>query len=67
MNAHATYEDESLKVSFSAYLERDNNMWDVTDIRIEGMEILGVAVDVEKLPMRLQDNLYALHNDLEFE
>jgi len=67
MNAHATYEDESLKVNFSAYLERDNNMWDVTDIRIEGMEILGVAVDVENLPMRLQDNLYALHNDLEFE
>jgi len=67
MNAHATYEDESLKVSFSAYLERDNNMWDVTDIHIIGMEILGVAVDVEKLPMRLQDNLYALHNDLEFE
>jgi len=67
MNAHATYEDESLKVIFTAYIERDNNIWDVTDIRIEGMEILGVAVDVEKLPMRLQDNLYALHNDLEFE
>jgi len=67
MNAHATYEDESLKVNFSAYLERDNNMWGVTDIRIEGMEILGVAVDVDKLPMRLQDNLYVLHNVLEFE
>jgi hypothetical protein len=67
MNAHATYEDESLKVEFSAYLERDNNMWDVLDVKIDGMEILGVALDVDKMPMLLQDKLYDLHNDLEFE
>jgi len=67
MNAHATYEDESLKVEFSAYLERDGNMWDVLDVKIEGMEILGVALDVDKMPMQLQNKLYDLHNDLEFE
>jgi len=67
MNAHATYEDESLKVEFSAYLERDGTMWDVLDVKIEGMEILGVALDVDKMPMQLQNKLYDLHNDLEFE
>ena len=67
MNAHATYEDESLKVEFSAYLERDNNMWDVLDVKIEGMEILGVALAVDKMPMQLQNKLYDLHNDLEFD
>jgi len=66
-NAHATYEDDSIKVEFSAYLERDNNMWEVTDIEIDGMEILGHRVDVDILPKPVQDALYELHNDLEFE
>jgi len=67
MKAYATYEDESIKVEFSANMERDNNLWDVTDIEIEGMEILGVSVDTSGLPMQLQNKLYSLHNDLEFE
>jgi len=39
--------------------------WD--DVRIDDLTILGVAVDVSKLPVDLQEAIYALANNLEFE
>ena len=39
--------------------------WD--DVRIDDLRILGVEVDVSKLPVDLQDAIYALANNLEFE
>jgi hypothetical protein len=39
--------------------------WD--NVRIDDLTILGVAVDVSKLPVDLQEAIYALANNLEFE
>ena len=39
--------------------------WD--NVRIDDLTILGVAVDVLKLPVDLQEAIYALANSLEFE
>ena len=39
--------------------------WD--NVTIDDLTILGVAVDVSKLPVDLQEGIYALADDLEFE
>jgi hypothetical protein len=39
--------------------------WD--NVAINDLTILGVAVDVSKLPVDLQEAIYALADDLEFE
>ena len=39
--------------------------WD--NVAINDLTILGVAVDVSKLPVDLQEAIYALSDDLEFE
>ena len=39
--------------------------WD--DVRVDDLTILGVAVDVSKLPVDLQEAIYALADNLEFE
>ena len=39
--------------------------WD--NVEINDLTILGVAVDVSKLPVDLQEAIYALADDLEFE
>ena len=39
--------------------------WD--NVAIDDLTILGVAVDVSKLPVDLQEAIYALANNLEFE
>jgi len=39
--------------------------WD--NVEIGDLTILGVAVDVSKLPVDLQEAIYALANNLEFE
>ena len=39
--------------------------WD--NVGIDDLTILGVAIDVSKLPVDLQDAIYALADDLEFE
>ena len=36
-------------------------------MRIDDLTILGVAVDVSKLPVDLQEAIYALADNLEFE
>ena len=44
--------------------------WDnvtIDDLTIDDLTILGVAVDVSKLPVDLQEAIYALSDDLEFE
>lgn len=66
-SAHATYEDETIKVEFSAWLERDNDLWEVTDIGIDGMEILGHKVDVSGFSKPLRNALCGLADGLEFE
>ena len=65
----ANHNGEEVEVAFSAtgvvtdYGVDRSPTW----IEWDNVAILGVAVDVSKLPVELQQAIYALADDLEFE
>ena len=70
----ANHNGEEVEVAFSAtgvvtdygvYRSPTWIEWD--NVAIDDLTILGVAVDVLKLPVDLQEAIYALADDLEFE
>ena len=70
----ANHNGEEVEVAFSAtgvvtdygvYRSPTWIEWD--NVTINDLTILGVAVDVSKLPVELQQAIYALADDLEFE
>ena len=70
----ANYNGEEVEVVFIATgvvtdygMDRSPTWIEWDDVRIYDLTILGVAVDVSKLPVDLQKAIYALADDLEFE
>ena len=70
----ANHNGEEVEVAFSAtgvvtdYVVYRSPTWIEWDnVAINDLTILGVAVDVSKLPVDLQEASYALSDDLEFE
>ena len=76
MELEATYSGEELSVTFVASTERcdygveGSPVWDEVNpdsIEILHFDILGIDVDPRILPKELQDAIYALSNEVEFE
>lgn len=76
MTMTATYNGEELNVTFVASAERsdygvpNSPVWDEVNpdtIEILHFDILGIDVDPRVLPKQLQDAIYALSNEVEFE
>lgn len=76
MTMTATYSGEELNVTFVAESERcyygveGSPVWDEVNpdtIEILTLDILGFDVDPRILPKELQDAIYALSNEVEFE
>jgi hypothetical protein len=76
MTVQATYSGEELSVTFVAQTERsdygvpNSPVWDevITDsIEILHFDILGIDVDPRVLPPELQNAIFALSNEVEFE
>ena len=70
----ANYNGEDVEVAFSATgvvtdygVDRSPTWIEWDNVAINDLTILGVAVDVSKLPVDLQEAIYALADDLEFE
>jgi hypothetical protein len=72
----ATYSGEELNVTFQAQTERSDYgvegspVWDEVNpdsIEILTLDILGIDVDARSLPQQLQDAIFALSNEVEFE
>ena len=58
----ATYDADAVKVTFSAIDDGD-----ITEIEVDTVTILGVAVDYSKLPDDLQTAISVLSDEVEFE
>jgi hypothetical protein len=76
MTVQATYSGEELSVTFVAQTERsdygvpNSPVWDEVNpdsIEILHFDILGIDVDFRVLPQELQDAIYALSNEVDFE
>ena len=76
MTMTATYNGEELNVTFQAQTERcdygveGSPVWHEAKpdtIEILHFDILGIDVDPRVLPKELQDAIYALSNEVEFE
>ena len=76
MTMTATYSGEELSVTFVAQTERsdygvpNSPVWDEVNpdsIEILTLDILGFDVDPRVLPKELQDAIFALCNEVEFE
>ena len=70
----ANHNGEEVEVMFSATghltdygVDRSPTWIEWGNVAINDLTILGVAVDVSKLPVELQQAIYALADDLEFE
>ena len=70
----ANHNGEEVEVVFSAtgvvtdyVVDRSPTWIEWGNVAINDLTILGVAVDVSKLPVELQQAIYALADDLEFE
>ena len=70
----ANYNGEDVEVAFSATghltdygVDRSPTWIEWDNVAIDDLTMLGVAVDVSKLPVDLQEAIYALADDLEFE
>jgi len=70
----ATFRGEEITAQFSANavqsdygVPRSPTWIQFEDFEVETLEVLGVTVDVSKLPVDLQEAIYALADDLEFE
>jgi hypothetical protein len=70
----ARYNGEEMEVAFSATghltdygVDRSPTWIEWDNLVINDLTILGVAVDVSKLPVDLQEEIYALADDLEFD
>ena len=64
----ATYSGDEMTVIFTAtgkYWPQDGE-FDITDIDVECLEILGQDVAFDKLPIGLQASILELADDLEF-
>jgi hypothetical protein len=76
MTVQATYSGEELSVTFVAATERsdygvpNSPVWDEVipdSIEILHFDILGINVDPRILPPELQNAIFALSNEVEFE
>jgi len=76
MTVTATYSGEELNVTFVASTERcdygveGSPVWyevNPDSIEILTLDILGIDVDARILPQQLQDAIFALSNEVEFE
>ena len=76
MTVQATYSGEELSVTFVAQTERSDYgvpnrpVWDEVNpdsIEILTLDILGIEVNPDILPPELQDAIYALSNEVDFE
>jgi hypothetical protein len=76
MTVTATYSGEELNVTFVAQTERSDYgvdgspVWDEVNpdsIEILTLDILGIEVNPDILPPELQDAIFALCNEVEFE
>lgn len=76
MKFTGTYEFEDLRVGFVADgmkcdygVPRSPEWWDIDEntIEVEYVEILGMSVDLSKLPSDLMDGLYDLSDNVTFE
>jgi hypothetical protein len=76
MTLQATYNGEELNVTFVAQTERcdygvpNSPVWDEVipdSIEILHFDILGIDVDPRVLPPELQNAIFALSNEVEFE
>jgi hypothetical protein len=76
MTVQATYSGEELSVTFVAQTERsdygvpNSPVWDEVipdSIEILHFDILGIDVDPRVLPPELQNAIFALSNEVEFE
>lgn len=65
-NAFATYRGEELTVRFSGNYDSYPEGDEVTNIRIEWIEVLGRRFPAEELPSRFASILRVLANELEF-
>ena len=70
----ANHNGEEVEVAFSATgavtdygVDRSPTWIEWDNVAINDLTILGVAVDVSKLPVELMQAIYALADDLEFE
>ena len=70
----ANHNGEEVELAFSATgvvtdygVDRSPTWIEWDNVSITDLTILGVAVDVSKLPVDLQEAIYALADDLEFE
>ena len=70
----ASYTGEEVEVAFSATgvvtdygVDRSPTWIEGDNVTIDDLTILWVAVDVSKLPVDLQEAIYPLADDLEFE
>ena len=70
----ANHNGEDVEVAFSATghltdygVDRSPTWIEWDNVTINDLTILRVAVDVSKLPVELQQAIYALADDLEFE
>ena len=62
------YEGEELHVIYSGVGGYDDDTGDfVEDVEIEEVILLGVNLDINTLPKRLEQELYELSNDIEWE
>jgi hypothetical protein len=76
MTVQATYSGEELSVTFVAQTERsdygvpNSPVWNEVNpdtIEILTFDILGIDVDPRVLPPELQNAIFALSNEVEFE
>ena len=65
-NAHATYRGEDFTVRFSGDYESYPEGDEVTNIRVEWIEVLGHRFEIEELPSRFASTLRVLANELDF-
>jgi hypothetical protein len=70
----ANHNGEEVEVAFIATgvvtdygVDRSPTWTEWDNVTVNDLTILGVAVDVSKLPVDLQEAIYALANNLEFE
>lgn len=65
-NAFATYRGEDFTVHFSGDYESYPEGDEVTNIRVEWVEVLGRRFEIEELPPRFASILRVLANELDF-
>lgn len=70
----ATYAGEEIYATFSGtpisndYGVPGSPVWTtIEDIEIDSLEILGISVDIDALPIPLQERILELSDDLEWE